>query len=144
MPCIGPSSGSDCQLDVRGSGAELWEALEEQGADLVVVGFAGSPLSGPELCRVIRAHPRWHRLPVVIMGGRSRRQLDESFAAGADDYLAVGISAHDLGVRIGHLLRPDGCPRPGATSDPVTGTENRTATERSLDRLFRLADHGTW
>ena len=133
--------GTDCHLDVRGSGAELWDALEEQGASLIVVGYAGSPLSGPELCRVIRAHPRWHHLPVVVMGGRSRTQLDEAFAAGADDYLNIGISSHDLGVRLQHLLSTSRLSEARSDSDPIAGTANRTATERSLDRLLGLAVH---
>jgi len=130
---------SDCHLDTRSSGTEMWEALEEQGADLVVVGFTGSELSGPELCRMIRAHPRWYRLPVVVMGGRSRSQLDESFAAGADDYLNVGMSSHDLGVRLHHLLTASRQSEARSDADPVTSTGNRSATERALDLVFRLA-----
>jgi len=130
---------SDCHLDIRSSGIELWDALEEQGADLVVLGFAGSQLSGPELCRMIRAHPRWHRLPVVVMGGRSQTQLDQSYAAGADDYLNIGISSHDLGVRLQHLLRAWKLAESRNDRDPVTGTWNRTATDRSLNRMLRLA-----
>ncbi len=130
---------SDCHLDTRSSGMEMWDALEEQGADLVVVGFTGSDLSGPELCRMIRAHPRWHRLPVVVMGGRSRSQLDESFAAGADDYLNVGMSSHDLGVRLHHLLTTSRQSEARSDTDPVTSTGNRSATERALDLVFRLA-----
>jgi len=131
--------GSDCHLDTRSSGTEMWGALEEQGADLVVVGFTGPELSGPELCRMIRAHGRWHRLPVVVMGGRSRSQLDESFAAGANDYLNIGMSSHDLGVRLQHLLTATRQSEARSDTDPVTGTGNRSATERSLDLLLRLA-----
>jgi diguanylate cyclase (GGDEF)-like protein len=132
-------AGSECHLDVRSSAAGLWEALDEQGADLVVVGFAGTEFSGPDVCRMIRAHPRWHRLPVVIIGGRSRSDLDASFSAGADDYLHAGISSHDLGVRLQNLLTTRKLYEIRSDSDTVAGTENRPATERSLDRLFRFA-----
>jgi diguanylate cyclase (GGDEF)-like protein len=129
----------DVQLDVRSSGEELWDALEEQGADMVVVGYSGSELSGPDLCRVIRAHPHWHRLPVVIMGRRVRNQLDESFAAGANDYLSVGMSSHDLGVRLHHLACTWKLSEARGDTDPVAGTCNRSASEESLDRQFRTA-----
>jgi diguanylate cyclase (GGDEF)-like protein len=132
-------AGSDCHLDIRDNGLELWDALDEQGADLVVVGFSGSRLSGPDLCRMIRAHPCWHRLPVVVMGGRSRRQLDESFAAGADDYLSVGTSSHDLGVRLQHHLSASRLSEARSDFDPVAGTGNRMAAERSLDRLLGMS-----
>ena len=130
---------SDCQLDIRSDGAQLWSALEEQGADLVVVGYSGRQLGGPELCGMIRAHPRWHRIPVVVMGGRSQNQLERSYAAGADDYLNIGMSSHDLGVRLQRLLNGRRLSEARSDTDPVAGTGNRSATERSLDRLRRVS-----
>lgn len=132
-------AGPDCRLDNCASGAELWDALEQRGADLVVVGFAGSQLSGPVLCRMIRSHPQWRHLPVVVMGGRSASQLDVSFASGADDYLNIALSPHDLDVRLRRHLDRWRQWTVRSDTDPVTGTGNRTATERSLDRTLRLA-----
>jgi diguanylate cyclase (GGDEF)-like protein len=129
----------DCRLDVRGDAASFWEALEDRGADLVVVGFEGAPVSGSELCRVIRAHPRWHRLPVVVVGGRKGALLDDAMVAGADDYLSASVSAHELGVRVDTQLERGRLTRIRSDIDPLTGTENRTAAERSFDRLLRLA-----
>ncbi len=129
---------ANCQLEVGNSGEQLWSALEERGADLVVVGFSGPQLSGPDVCRMVRGHPRWHRIPVVVMGGRSQSQLEKSYAAGADDYLNVGISSRDLGVRLRHLLNAWRVSEARSDTDPVAGTENRSATERALGRHFRL------
>ena len=130
---------SECRLDARSGGAELLDALEEHGADLVVVGFAGTQLRGPDVCRMIRAHPRWHRLPVVIVGGGAQNQLDESFNAGADDYVNIEMSSHDLGIRLRRLLETRKQYEARSDADPLTGTENQSAAERSLDRLFRSA-----
>jgi diguanylate cyclase (GGDEF)-like protein len=132
-------AGPDCRVDHCAGGSELWDALDQSGADLVIVGFAGSQLSGPELCRMIRSHPQWQHLPVVIMGGRSASQLDVSFASGADDYLNIALSPHDLGVRLRRHLERWRLFETRSERDPVTGTGNRAATERSLDRILRLA-----
>jgi len=136
-------AGPVCRVEIRDDPTEFWEALEELGADLVVVGYQGSQLSGPELCRMIRAHPRWCRLPIIVVGTRDPAQLDEAMSAGADDYLDKNLSPRDLGVRLHNSLEQGQLARARCDTDPLTGTQNRTAAERSLDRLFRLsARHG--
>ncbi len=135
----GVFSGSDCRLDVHTRTLDFWEALEEHGADLVVVGCAGPKMSGLELCRVIRAHPRWRRLPIVAIGGGGASGLDDAVAAGADDYLEVELSAHDLGARLLNRIDRDRLSQARSDTDPLTGTGNRAATEQALDRHCRLA-----
>ena len=73
------------------------------------------------------------------MGGRSQNQLERSYAAGADDYLNIGMSSHDLGVRLQRLLNGRRLSEARSDTDPVAGTGNRSATERSLDRLRRVS-----
>jgi diguanylate cyclase (GGDEF)-like protein len=132
-------AGPDCRLDIRDDLSSFWQALEEHGADLVAVGSDGAESSGPDLCRVIRADPRWHRLPVVVVGDRKRTHLDDAIAAGADDYLSELLTPHELGIRLQRHLERGRLTLTRSDIDPLTGTENRTATERSLDRLLRLA-----
>jgi diguanylate cyclase (GGDEF)-like protein len=132
-------AGHDDHLESYDDVSDLWVALEEQGADLLVVGFDGPLLSGPELCRVVRGHARWHGLPVVVLGGSRPGDLAEAMAAGADDVLPADISAGDLGVRLRSVLANRRIARIRSDIDLVTGTENRTAVERSLDRVFRSA-----
>jgi diguanylate cyclase (GGDEF)-like protein len=132
-------SGRHCLLDIRIGAPDFWKALEEHGADLVVIGCAGSKVSGLDLCRVIRAHPRWRRLPVVIIGGGGASGLDDAMAVGADDYLEAGLSSHDLGVRLSNHLDRERLAQARSDVDPLTGTRNRAAIEHALDRYCRLA-----
>jgi diguanylate cyclase (GGDEF)-like protein len=132
-------SRPDCLLDIRIADADFWNALEEHGADLVVIECAGPKVSGLSLCRVIRAHPRWRHLPVVIIGGGSASDLDDAIDAGADDYLETDISPRDLGVRLSNHLDRERLARARSDSDPLTGTRNRAAMEQALDRDCRLA-----
>ncbi len=132
-----PSVG--CYLTVSNDPAKLWETLEDQGADLVVLGGGGSPVSGFDLCRMVRGHPRWNRLPIVVVGDDDPGRLDEAMDAGAVDYLPISISAHDVAVRIGRQLSGALTARSRCDIDPLTGTENRASAERSLDHVLRLA-----
>jgi diguanylate cyclase (GGDEF)-like protein len=132
-------SRPDCLLDIRIGAADFWKALEEHGADLVVIGCAGPKVSGLGLCRVIRAHPRWRHLSVVIIGGGGACSLDDAMDAGADDYVEAGLSPHDLGVRLSNHLDRERLAKARSDIDPLTGTRNRAAMEQALDRDCRLA-----
>jgi diguanylate cyclase (GGDEF)-like protein len=62
-----------------------------------------------------------------------------AMAAGADDYVNADMSPHELGIRLQSHLERGRLSRVRSDTDPLTGTSNRTAMERSLDRLLRLA-----
>jgi diguanylate cyclase (GGDEF)-like protein len=130
---------SDGRVEVCDDASHLWEALEERGADLVLVGYEGAEAGGPDLCRVIRAHPRWHRLPLVVVGDRKRGHFDEAMLSGADEYVSDKAPAYELSKRLHVHIERGRLTKARAETDPLTGTENRPATERSLDRLLRLA-----
>jgi diguanylate cyclase (GGDEF)-like protein len=135
----GAFSRPDCLLDLRVGAADFWTALEEHGADLVVIGCTGTNVSGLDLCRVIRAHPRWRHLSVVIIGEGGASGLDAAMAAGADDYLEADLSSHDLGVRLSNYVDRESLAQARSDVDPRTGTRNRAATEQALDRDCRVA-----
>jgi diguanylate cyclase (GGDEF)-like protein len=130
---------SNGHIKVCSDASHLWDVLEEQGADLVLVGYQGPQAGGPDLCRVIRAHPRWHQLPVVVVGDRKRGNFDEAMLSGADEYVSDKASPNELGKRLQVHMERGRLANARAETDPLTGTENRPATERSLDRLLRLA-----
>jgi diguanylate cyclase (GGDEF)-like protein len=132
-------STSASQVEIHDDAVTCWDSLEESGADLIVVGTDGSVVSGPNLCRVIRAHPRWKRMPVVVIGEKDSPQLGEALSAGADDYLPADISVSDLSVRLYHRMERVGLAQSRTDIDPLTGAGNRTSAEGSLDRLLRLS-----
>jgi len=136
---IGAFSTSSCEIDLRNDAVACWASLDESGADLIVVGAAGSLVSGPNLCRVIRAHPRWKRMPIVVVGEMSSANLAEALSAGADDYVSADISTEDLSVRLYHRMERARLAQSRTDIDPLTGVGNRTSTEGSLDRMLRLS-----
>lgn len=135
----GSLAGSNCHLDIRPDASTFWEALEEHGADLAILGSDGADLNGPDLCRVIRSHPRWHQLPIVLIDHKGAAGLVDAIDAGADDHLSARIAGRSLTARLEHHLYRGRLTQEACEVDPLTGTGNRIATERSLDRHLRLA-----
>jgi diguanylate cyclase (GGDEF)-like protein len=136
---VGAFSTSTCEVAIHHDPVAGWGALEESGADLVVVGALGPVVSGANLCRVVRAHPRWKRLPIVVVGEGGSSGLEEALSAGADDYLPADTSAGDLSVRLYHRMERARLAQSRTDVDPLTGTGNRASTEGSLDRMLRLS-----
>ena len=63
-------------------------------------------MNGIELCRVVRADPRWRALPVVFLTARTEAEtVYRVFAAGADDYVAKPFVGPELVARIRNHLR---------------------------------------
>ncbi len=131
-------TGLDCSLEILDDPAAFWMALEDRGADVVIVGFEGQ-LSGPDLCRVIRTRARWHRLPILVVGEDDLAHLEDAMRAGADDYLSSNALPRELGIRLRSHLERGHLDHARRDIDPFTGTENRASAEHSFDRLLSLA-----
>jgi DNA-binding response OmpR family regulator len=66
-------------------------------------------LDGMETCRRLRAHPATERTPVLILTAHNTRErLEESIAAGADDFLGKPVDVAELRVRIHAMLKVKG------------------------------------
>jgi diguanylate cyclase (GGDEF)-like protein len=95
--------------DVRlaASGREALDILTPNGpvtsatVDVVVTDVVMPGLSGIEVCRQIKADPRLHDIPVLVMTGRSDESfLEQAFAAGAHDFLPKPVSPNELTARV--------------------------------------------
>ena len=99
-------------LEVHTSADPLhfWTRLSEVRPDLLVLDIDMPHVNGIELCRVVRADPRWRALPVVFLTARIEAEtVYRVFAAGADDYVAKPFVGPELIARIRNRLdRPRG------------------------------------
>jgi DNA-binding response OmpR family regulator len=94
-------------LEVHTSGDPLhfWTRLGEVRPDLLVLDIDMPHVNGIELCRVVRADPRWRALPVVFLTARTEADtVYRVFAAGADDYVAKPFVGPELIARIRNRL----------------------------------------
>ncbi len=124
-------------------GADLWEALESEGADLVILDSERHGDMIADLCRVIRTDPSHRWIPIVAFGLPDDDQLRAAIDAGLDNILHPAIGPNEVRARLRVLLRRSESDRAAAELDRLTGVENRDTVERSLDRLLRLSTrHG--
>ncbi len=118
----------------------FWETLAETSPDLVVLDVEMPDVNGVELCQVVRADPRWERLPVLFLTARVDAGTVQSiFAAGADDYVAKPVLGPELATRISNRLERSRLLRRLAEVDSLTGLANRRTAEESLGRLLGMA-----
>lgn len=126
------ASGHEVRLAT--SGEEAWARLEREGADLVLLDARMAPGSGLEICRRIKADPRFAHLPVLLLTGQTRLQDRlAGFDAGADDYLPKPIDPRELRAHVEALLR---LTRQGLDRNPTTRLPGGRAAEREIARRF--------
>lgn len=86
--------------------ARFWARLGDSRPDLVILDVEMPRLNGVEVCRVLRADPRYRDLPVVFLTARSDREtVYRVFAAGADDYVAKPVVGPELVARLRLRMR---------------------------------------
>jgi diguanylate cyclase (GGDEF)-like protein len=119
----------------------FWHSLEETAPDLVILDLDMPEINGTDLCRLLRADPRWKTLPVLFLTGSADADgVQEIFSAGADDYVSKPVVGPELLTRVTNRLERVRMLRSLADTDPLTGLANRRKLEQQWDRFRRLAD----
>ncbi|TVP81828.1 MAG: response regulator [Puniceicoccaceae bacterium] len=93
----------DLFYDVRetDNGLAAIAALEDSLPDIVLSDVMMPHLNGLELCRQIKAEPRWSALPVILLSAKAAvDNRVEGLRAGADDYLSKPFSVPELLERL--------------------------------------------
>jgi two-component system phosphate regulon response regulator PhoB len=84
------------------------DLLESEEIDLALLDVALPGMSGYELCRLIRAHPRMSDIPVIFLTARGLVvDMSEGEAAGSDLYLIKPVLATKLVNMVGMFLSAD-------------------------------------
>ena len=95
----------DLHVETLLSPLEFWDTLEQMKPDLVIFDVDLPPLGGIELCRALRADPRYAALPVMFLSSYNDAQtLQRCYEAGGDDYLYKPVSALELTTRVTNRL----------------------------------------
>jgi diguanylate cyclase (GGDEF)-like protein len=129
-------------LRVVGVGDPLafWDALQTTNPDLLVLDIDLPNVDGIQLCRAVRAEPRWAQLPILFVTGRTDPDaVQRVYAAGADDFVAKPIVGPELVTRARNRLERVQLFRRLAETDGLTGSANRRSAEQTLERLERLS-----
>lgn len=92
--------GFDVTVLSDGRAAAEYVASEDP-PDVVVCDLMLPYLDGFELAQLIRAHPRWRLVPVIMLSARSQDEdVVRALEAGANDYLRKPYSPRELLARI--------------------------------------------
>ena len=119
----------------------FWDALERIAPDALILDEDMPHLTGIELCRVVRADPRWAGLPVLFLTAhRDRDTIRRVFEAGADDFVAKPVIGPELVARLDNRLERTRLHRTMAETDPLTGLANRRKSTQGLQLLLGLAE----
>jgi len=85
-------------------GLEAMKALLSSEVDAVVTDAVMPHLSGQELCRFLRRHPKLKALPVVLLSGDDAARADAPEDARADAYLSKPVPPEELAACLERLL----------------------------------------
>lgn len=122
----------------------ILEALEEARPDLLLLDVVLEGVSGFDVCRMLRAMPRWQGLPILFLTSKSGLESRiAAFRAGADDYLMKPVVEDELLARIRVRIERSRLLRERADKDVLTGLlTRRTFLEQLGARLAEARRHG--
>ncbi|HYY99532.1 MAG TPA: response regulator [Pyrinomonadaceae bacterium] len=83
------------EVTAAADGLEAMKAALSGTFDAVVTDAVMPRLSGQELCRFLRSHPKLGRLPVVLLSGAEKSQTHDA-SARADEYLSKPVRPEEL------------------------------------------------
>ncbi len=131
---------SSLQLHTLSDPKDFWSALVETAPDLLLLDLDMPGIGGLELCRLLRADPRWQALPVLVLTASTDHQtIQDVFAAGADDYVTKPVVGPELLTRVTNRLDRVRLFREVAETDPLTGLANRRKFEAEVERLRAMS-----
>lgn len=123
-----------------GDPTRFWDVLEETDPDLLVLDIDMPGIDGIDLCQVVRAAPRWARLPIFFITSRTHPSwIEKIFAAGADDFVSKPVIGPEVVSRIRNRLARVEHQRTAAVDDSSGGLLDRRLLEASLTRAVALA-----
>jgi DNA-binding response OmpR family regulator len=94
------------QLTTLNDPRQFWEVLQAVNPDLLVLDIEMPHLSGIELCKVLRTHTYWCKLPVLFLSVHSDMAIsNQVFTSGANDLVNKPVIAQQLAHRIINHLK---------------------------------------
>ena len=83
------------------SGAEAWEALQDQDLRMALLDWMMPGIDGIEVCRKIRRRKKFNYTYIIILSAKDRRQdIITGLSSGADDYMTKPVNFLELRARL--------------------------------------------
>jgi two-component system cell cycle response regulator len=94
------------QVLTANDGLEALPIAVAEQPDLILLDIMMPGLNGMETCKRLRERPTTRNIRVIILTAYDQRErLEESIAAGADDFLGKPIDLTELRIRVRSMLK---------------------------------------
>jgi len=126
------------------NGARALEAMQGREVDLILADFMMPEMNGIELTRMIKSHPTWFDVKVVLFSCNTEPEFRRrAIEMGAVDYLPKTIGASSIVERIFEIVGPER----GTRREEPAGVDGElkaslVALSRSLIDVLHLARAG--
>jgi CheY-like chemotaxis protein len=100
---------ANCGYDivVARDGAEGVAKAESEMPDLILLDVVMPKMDGIEACRLIRANPRTHAIPIIMVTTRSEAaNIETSYKNGCNDYVNKPLNNAELLAKVRSILEP--------------------------------------
>jgi CheY-like chemotaxis protein len=98
-------SSGDHEFHLAADGAQAFDVLRKKGVDLAIVDRNMPGMTGIEVVQLIRQNPKTSKVKVLMCTGASvTKEIDEAFAAGADDYVLKPLNFAQLLAKVAKAL----------------------------------------
>ncbi len=93
------------EVEIATDGDAALQALAEKAPDLVLLDIMLPKMNGFEVCRRIRAEPRWQGIKILMLTAKGRdTEVAKGLGVGADVYMTKPFSTKDLVAQVKQLL----------------------------------------
>ncbi|MDJ1169095.1 hybrid sensor histidine kinase/response regulator [Roseofilum sp. BLCC_M154] len=93
-------------LHYAANGQEALNSLETYDPGLILLDVMMPGIDGIEVCRQIKAMPKWKVIPIIMITALSEKSdLARCLNAGADDFISKPVNGIELRARVSSMLR---------------------------------------
>jgi len=98
-------SQGDYQVHAMNCSVKVLAAMDDYEPDLVIVDADGADLTGFDICRMIRCHPKWERLHIILMTADTHLDCRRAiYRSGASDFIVKPLVEEELVNRLAMLV----------------------------------------
>ncbi|GBO56111.1 two-component hybrid sensor and regulator [Pseudanabaena sp. lw0831] len=99
-------SDQDYQLHYAASGKDAIAYLDTFQPDLILLDVMMPVMDGIEVCRSIKALPKWQAVPIIMVTAlNTKEDLARCLNAGANDFISKPLNSLEFRARVSSMLR---------------------------------------